>query len=184
MANNASNLVVGANGTIYTAPAGTALPTTTTGVLNVAFSEVGYLTEDGGTFTYSEDTQDILAWQEEEPIDTLITGRNATYAFACREWNKTSVELAFGGAKVTKEGEEYRLDAPTTGSLDRRALVVDWEFREVNYRLVIPRGIASGDVSSTINRTSTADLPVSFKATPGSAESRWYILTNGTNLAS
>ena len=62
---NANNVTTGkpkVGGAIHRAPLGTELPTDATGALNVAFKEMGYVSEDGIANANSPDTESINAW--------------------------------------------------------------------------------------------------------------------------
>lgn len=171
MAVDANDVVVGANGAVYVAPAGTAVPTTPTAALNAAFIEVGYVSEEGVTFTGGVEQEDINAWQSFYPIRKLITARSAGVEFVMRQWNENTVKLAFGGGTIKRNGAVTTYVPPTPTEFDVRALVVQWADGVNDYRLVIPRGQVTGEVSTQLVRNSAADLPVSFEATPSSAAS-------------
>lgn len=192
MAVDANEVVVGANGGVFVAPAGTAVPTTPTAALNAAFVEVGYVSEEGVTFTGGVEQEDILAWQSFYPIRKLITARSAGVEFIMKQWNESTIALAFGGGSIDRNGTVTTYTPPTPSEFDARALVLEWEDGTNNYRLVIPRGQVSGEVSTQLVRNSAADLPVSFEATPDSdplalsapptagqlLTQPWYLLTD------
>lgn len=196
MSVDANEVVVGANGAVYVAPAGTAVPTTPTVALNAAFVEVGYVSEEGITFTGGAEQEDILAWQSFYPIRKIITARTAGMEFVMKQWNESTVKLAFGGGTIDRNGAVTTYVPPSPSELDVRALVVEWQDGANDYRLVIPRGQVSGEVSTQLVRNSAADLPVSFAATPsGEADTLsspptagqlltqpWYLLTDQTGF--
>lgn len=196
MSVNANEVVVGASGAVYVAPAGTAVPTNIATALNAAFVEVGYISEDGVTFTGGAEQEDIGAWQSFYPIRKIITGRSAGLEFVMRQWNEVNLKLAFGGGTIDRNGSVTTYVAPTPSTQDFRALVVQWADGDNDFRLVIPRGQVSGEVSTQLVRTSAADLPVAFAATPsGDADTLstpptagqlltqpWYLLTDDTGF--
>lgn len=196
MAVDASEVVVGASGTVSVAPAGTAVPTDLT-ALAAAWINVGYISEDGITFTGGSNVEDVNAWQSFYPIRKIITGRSAGVEFVMRQWNGENLKLAFGGGQVvTATGGKTYFAPPSPSQLDIRAMVIDWQDGSENYRLVIPRGIVSGDTSTQVVRQSAADLPVSFAAAPNTVQTTlsatptaaelatqpWFLVTDTTSF--
>lgn len=188
---DANEVVVGADGKVWVAPAGTALPTNTATALNAAFKDVGYVSEDGVTFTDSKEIEDVGAWQSFYPIRKLITGKNFAVEFIMRQWNEDTVKVAFGGGTISRTAgiTTYRPPKPSD-ALDVRAVVIEWFDGAATYRLVIPRAIIDGEVNPNVVRTAAADLPVSFAASPSGspdgvtlALEPWYLLTNATQFS-
>ena len=96
MAVNANYVAVGVTGAIYRAPLGTALPTTTAAVLNAAFVEAGYITEDGVQETQGTQTNDIRAWQNGSIVRKVQTSHDLTYDFSFLEVNKETIAAYYG----------------------------------------------------------------------------------------
>lgn len=72
MANSTKNVTVGKpkiGGSVFRAPAGTTLPTDATTALAAAFEELGYISDDGVTFSTERESEDIKAWGG----DTVLT---------------------------------------------------------------------------------------------------------------
>lgn len=195
MAQDSAEVVVGGNGKVYVAAAGTAVPTDFT-ALPAAWINVGYVSEDGVTFRGDAEIEDINAWQSFYPIRKLVTSRSATIEFIMRQWNGETLKLAFGGGSVVTSGGTTTYAPPQPSVNDERAMVVEWLDGSETYRLVIPRGRVDGEVETNIVRTSAADLPVSFAATPNTEASSlsspptagelitqpWYLITNTTSF--
>ena len=80
MSLNAADVVVAGTGTVWVAPEGTALPTDLDPLAS-PWTDVGYVSEDGVTFTIGRETEDILAWQAAEAIRVLTTSEPKTVAF-------------------------------------------------------------------------------------------------------
>lgn len=192
MAVDSTEVVVGANGAVYVAPAGTAVPTSPTATLAAAYVNLGYISEEGITFTGGSEQEDILAWQSFYPIRKIITARSAGVEFVMRQWNEDTVKLAFGGGSIDRNGTVTTYTPPTPDELDVRAMVLEWQDGDNNFRLVVPRGQVAGEVSTQIVRNSAADLAIAFSATPsGDADALsapptagelltqpWYLLTD------
>lgn len=194
MSIDASEVVVGANGRVYVAPEGTAVPTGVS-ALPGTWVDVGYISEDGVTFTGGAEQEDINAWQSFYPIRKIITARSAGVEFVMRQWNGDNFTLAFGGGDVVTSGGVSIYAAPTPADQIFNALIIEWEDGAETYRLVIPRGQVSGEVTTQLTRTAASDLPVSFAATPEGAPEAlttptagelatqaWYLINDATGF--
>ena len=95
MATTASSVLVGVTGSVYMAPTGTALPTTTGASLNAAFVEVGYISEAGVITSTSTSTNDIKAWQNGDVVRRVQTQHDYTVKFTMLESNPNSLELYY-----------------------------------------------------------------------------------------
>lgn len=189
---DASEVVVGANGRVLTAPADTVaanLPDDIDTALDTDFVEVGYVSEDGVTFTNGQDIEDIEAWQSFYPVRKVVTGKSTSVQFVMRQWNIENVQLAFGGGNVDEGSGVAVYTPPEPGELDERALIVEWVDGADTYRLVLPRGLVTGEVESNVVRSAAADLPISFDITPaGLPESGdlstqpWYLITDAAGF--
>lgn len=186
MANDPDNIVIGASGTLSFAPIGTALPDTVDGALNAAFKEVGFLSEDGVTPTRSQSIEGVPVWQSVYHVRRFITEAGFKVSMVLREWNKVTVPLAFGGGAVTESpasSGSYRYDFPDPSDIDERAMVLDWNDGERNFRLVVAGGNIAEDVETTIARSGPSDLPITFEAIKVTGEPIAYWMTDDPNFA-
>lgn len=178
-----ANILVGSNGTISVAPAGTTLPTTHDGALNAAFTAVGYISEDGITLSSSVDVADIAAFQSLLPVRKVVTGRTFDVSFVLREWSAANIELAFGGGEVTDEGTHYEYTPPASGdALLEKSVVVDWNDGDKVYRLVLARVVATESVETNIVRTGAADLPITLNVLEDDNGDTWYLMSDDPAL--
>lgn len=175
----ASNLVVGSGGSVHIAPVGSTLPTSPVAALDAAFADVGYISEDGITLSASVDVTDIGAFQSLLPVRKVVTGRAFDLSFVMREWTAENIVFAFGGGTITEPSAgEFRFDPPAAGdALYERAMVVDWQDGDKNYRLVIARGVAAEAIETNITRTGAADLPITFSVLDDNGTT-YYLLTD------
>lgn len=187
---NADEVVVGASGTVYVATYAnvSAWPSDVTTALPGAFKAVGFTSEDGINFTDGKTIEDIKAWQSAYPIRKLVTERTNAIEFALRQWNATALMLAFGGGTISYASSILKYLPPAFDGLSVLAMVVEWADGTDTFRLVIPRGHVTGEVSTNVVRTSSADLPIHFEAVPLKAPTAgqdstqpWYLLTNAFN---
>lgn len=186
MGNDADEIVIAANGTVRVAPVGTAEPTTPTEAPAAAWVDLGYITEEGATFTDSKEIEDILAWQSFYPVRKIVTGKEAAVSFSLRQWNEATIPLAFGGGAVTNPTTGvWRYAPPSPEDIDERALMLDWQDGDKNYRLIIPKGLVTDAVETNLVRTDSAVLPISFAAIPAStADDPWFVLTDDLAFSS
>lgn len=178
---NAEQIAVAASGHISVAPIGTTLPTDPTAALDDAFVDLGYVTEDGVTFTAEPTVEDINAWQSATPVRRLVTARALTVTWQGLEWNKDTFALAFGGGTWTEPTSGvYQYDPPAdTDALAEYALVIDAADGDKNYRWIVKRGNVTDAVETNLVRSGAALLPVTFSAlTPDGEDTAWLFLTD------
>lgn len=184
MPNNANNVVIASNGKVYAGPTTTPAPTNYATALNAGFLEMGFVSEEGATFTEGREITDINAWQSFYPIRKIVTARTVSVSFALREFNKRTVEFSLGGT-VSVSGGEWKYVPPAPDVLQTKSLVLEWTDATKGYRLYIPVGIVSEAVETNLSRTASADLPVTFEATdPGTGVNIYTLFTNDVSFSS
>lgn len=169
MTQDASEVVVGANGSVSTAPFGTALPTNVATALNAAFDEHGFVSDDGVTFRDGKEIEGIPAWQSFYDIRKVVSAKSSGGEFVLKQFNPANAQLAFGGGSVDVTSGVATYTPPPPGEIDERSLVVEWVDGDYTFRLVFPKGMVTDDVESNLNRTNSMDLPIAFEATPEGA---------------
>lgn len=184
---NANQVVVGANGKVWVAPitssGGPAGPTNSGTALAAGWMDVGYITEDGVTFTEGKDITDIGAWQSFYPIRYIVNSRLVTASFSMRQWNSATVEFALGG-DVTGGPTEFKYEPPAPEVLDLRQMVIEWFDNTKTYRLYIRQGLVTENVETNLVRTDSAVLPITFGAMdPGGANKIYSMYTNDINFS-
>lgn len=183
MTANADEIVVGANGKVYVAETSATMPTGVSGTMPTGWTDLGFVTEDGVTFTDSKETETIGAWQSFYPVRRIVTSKDASVSFALRQWNKDTVALAFGGGTVTEPtANVFKYTPPDPEDIDERALCLEFTDGSKVYRLVMEKGMVSDAVETQLVRTGAADLPITFSATPDSGDDAYYLLTNDSAL--
>lgn len=170
-ARDTEELVVAVAGDVYVAPVGTAAPTTATDALNASFYKLGYVSEDGVTFSTAPTIEEFLAWQQRQPVRREATGSEQNLTFGVLQWNAETVKLAFGGGQVAEISPgEFRYDFPSDDdALDERAIVVDWQDGDEDHRLYFQRGSVTEAVETQLTRGALAVLPITFSVLAPSA---------------
>lgn len=139
------------SGAIYAAPLGTALPTDATSSLNVAFKELGYVSEDGITNSNSPESDVIKAWGGDTVL-TLNQGKEDTFSMTLIEvLNLEVLKLVYGSSNVTGTtlANGISIKANST-DLPENAIVIDMVLKNnVLKRIVLPQAKVSevGDIT-------------------------------------
>lgn len=87
-----------AEGYVFYAPSGTTLPTNIDAVLALAvtpgaWTNVGYISEDGLTMTPTRDVDDIKAWAGRATVRTVQTDYGFEFSFAMLQTDDAAIEL-------------------------------------------------------------------------------------------
>ena len=138
MALSADKVVVGITGKVYAGPTTSTAPTASDSVLT-GFTELGYVSSDGVTFTIDRSTNQIRAWQNADLVREVVTEASASYQFMLLETNEDVIETYFGGSLV---GGKLELIPNSTGG--RKSWVID----VVDGTKVIRHYIPSGEVTA------------------------------------
>ncbi len=173
--NESGEIVVGANGSVHVAAIGVTGPTNATTSLATGWIDMGFVSENGATFTDSRTVTPIPVWQSFYPARRIITERDAMVAFVLRQWNTATLRLAFGGGDISGTAPNFTYTPPSPDELDERQLCLDWQDGARSFRLYIPKGIVTDNVATNIVRTAAADLPITFGVTPQSGDDPYTI---------
>jgi len=134
MALTAANVVVGVTGAVYVGPTTATAPTSSTATLT-GFTELGYVSSDGVTFTTDKSTNQIRAWQNADLVRESITEGTVTYSFMLLETTEAAIEAYFGG---TMTGGKIEVVPTNTGG--RKSFVFDVVDGTKNIRHYVPAG--------------------------------------------
>lgn len=184
MPKSTEEIVVGANGTIRVAPAGTPEPADIDAAWNAGWVDLGFTSEDGCTITDSKTLEKIPVWQLFYPARRIVTERDFTVAFTLRQFSGLQVEFAFGGGEVTADGAgKFRYTPPDPETIDSRMLGVEWLDGDKTWRLIVPLGMVTENVETKLLRTAAADLPITFGVIGQANVDPWYFLTDDPTFA-
>lgn len=101
---DAANVDVAVTGAIYRARVGTAVPTSPTDPLPVAWREMGWISEEGLTESPNDTTKEIKAWQNGTTVRRLITGSTYNFKFKAIETNALTLETYHKGSSIGTAG--------------------------------------------------------------------------------
>lgn len=178
MANTASNVTVGkpsVSGAVWVADEGTALPTDATTALNVAFKNVGYISEDGFSTSITRDNEELRAWGGDVVLNSQ-TAYTETASFTMIESvNVDALKVYFGDDKVTGT---YATGITVTGNSDElpyKSYVIDMITSGGGlHRYVIPSGKVTELEEITYNDSDPVGLGVTITGRPDSSGNCHY----------
>ncbi len=103
MAQLSANVRKWSAASLWVAPTGTAAPTSHSGALNVAFTDLGYGAEDAIEEAQDRSTDDIKTVGG-VTVRKVITDSSLTYAIRLLETRKEAIELYYGSTVVAATG--------------------------------------------------------------------------------
>jgi hypothetical protein len=165
---DAANIMIAVGGDVNVADAGATMPTEVSEAIDAAFDDVGYVSQEGATWRPGPgEREPTRVWQTTLPVKYRPNAdRTLQLSFALAEFNSVTVPIALGGGTVIDiagDGSQgYRYDPPAADAIVEKAIVVDWTYNGFNYRLAIPRVMATGDAEHTFAWTAETSLPVVF----------------------
>lgn len=144
MGNNASNVTAGKpkiGGAIFSAPLGTAVPTSVNDELT-GFTCVGYISEDGVSNDNSPSSTDVKEWGGSTVLP-IQNDRPDTFKWTMLETMEVTVKkLIYGEDNVSVDEETGEIKTKASSEeLEAHAYVIDMALRDgAKQRLVIPEG--------------------------------------------
>lgn len=189
MAQDANELLVASNGDVYSAPVGTTLPADTSAraALHADFVSVGLINEEGVSPAITPEIQGFRSWQRTQDVRRERISQAIAISFSLQQWNVENLPFAFGGGSVVETAAGvFKYTYPEDNeALDERILVLDWEDGDKLYRAVYERGNVAGEVSTTLNRSSLSEFPVTFEVlSPADGDTPGFIIADDTAFSS
>lgn len=171
--NNSENVSFGkpkATGAIFVAPAGTTAPKDATAALNVAFKNLGFVSEDGLVNSTETDTESVTAWGGYTVLEDQ-TSFSENFTFNLIETNVDTLKFYYGDDKVTQDGITKAITIKQSSKpLAECVLVVELVLTGGRVkRIVVERGkIAdrSGEISYVDGEP--ISYPINLRALPDS----------------
>lgn len=158
MPNNAANVIVQQQTTLYVAPVGTTLPENIAANLDPAFKELGFLDPDGVTLNTTTEKTDIEALQSTAPIKSIVTKREGTLTLGMMEFTGQNLSLAFPG-KITGSAKSYVFKLDETLDLNR-AWVLEVVEGEKKLRWIFPKAGQTGDSEIGVTKEDAIKIPL------------------------
>jgi hypothetical protein len=156
-----THVTVAGTGAVWVAPEGTAMPADLAAP-SAPWVDVGFVGEDGVSFTFSRDQEEINAWQSADPVRVLITSEPKTIAYELLEFDRDSLLLAFRGGAFSGAASPYTYTPPAAGASDVRAMLIDGVDGAQTFRFCFPRVQLQGDLEFALLRTDAVRLAMEF----------------------
>lgn len=141
IANDTQNVSIGkgvVGGYLFSAPLNTALPTDYTTALNEAFVNLGYVTDEGATFSTDADSNTFKDLNGDD-IATSSGGKTRTLAVQLAEVREDSLKEVFGASAVTVSESGDITISHNNNDMPHRSLVLELVLRDGRkWRRVIP----------------------------------------------
>lgn len=186
MSKDATKVRVALTGSVYVADEGTAFPTTISEDPATDFTDLGYTTEDGVTFTIDRDTTEIMGWQSVEPLRVVINSEPKTISTTLRQLQRQSWTAAFGGTVAEPDSTqfpgEYEWTPPEPGAQIVRAVILEFTDVDLKYRFLFPRGLRQGSSEQQLVRTDAVNLPLEYAALAAEPDT-WFLQTDDPAFA-
>jgi hypothetical protein len=148
-----------------TAPA----PLDADAAMGVAYTDLGYVGEDGVTETRDRSSDKIKAWQNADTVREVITEAGVTLQFVLIETKLETVELYYGATVDTTDGSIAIVPAATGG---RKRFIVDLIDGDDFIRSYVP----SGEVMEVGDQVYASGEPVGYEVTIACYPSGGYSL--------
>lgn len=160
-------VIVGAFGNIFVADGGTTLPADYDAAVaaiaaETTFVSLGYVDENGISFTSGKTEVDINSWQTQDPIRKIITARTGSFTAALMQINESTLPFALGGGAWTQgTGDEFVYEFPLASDAPQeKVMLIDIEDGTNQVILGFYRAIVTGDVTTSWVRGEAAKLPL------------------------
>lgn len=161
MSDVAANVHIAVSGTLSTAPTGSTAPVDSTTALNVAFTDLGWIDENGVTEGHADTTTDIKG-NDGSVIRRVITGSDMTLKAVLLEDKAAVNELYYKGSTIATAGTgEHKIDIKMAVG-DIRSFVFDTLDGATHTRIYVATGEVTdrGDIVYAANGT-----PIGFEVT-------------------
>jgi|TARA_R110000764_G_scaffold50604_2_gene111264 hypothetical protein len=156
MALDSDNVRVAVTGAVYVAPTTTTGPTTTSGSLDAAFVDLGYVSADGIVENIDRTTNQIRAWQNGSLVREVTSEGTYSVDMTFIETNESVLELYYGSTITTGA-----LDGDPTSTGGRKSFVIDVVDGAIVERIYIP----AGEITSIGTRTLASGEAVGYQVT-------------------
>jgi hypothetical protein len=164
MALDAGDITVGGMAHVFFGALDTAFPAIDEAPDPLDWDELGYVTTDGITLSFSREVQEIYAMQALEPVRVVATKVPKTVGFSMMQEGRSQLILALGGGTITEVGVApdvtWRYDPPDASVIDERAMIVQILDGTKEYRWNYKRTQNREGVEHKYVREDAATFPV------------------------
>lgn len=161
MALDGTQVRVAGAGRVYSADTTAAAPTDSNTALATEWTDLGYVTEDGVSFTFGRETEDLNSWQADK-VRVLTIRAPKSVEFALMQSNKDTLVVALGGGSITETDGEYQILPPADDVNEERSLTIEFSDGDVAWRYYFPRVQVQGEVAFTLTRSGAVTYPINM----------------------
>ncbi|MFF3333238.1 phage tail protein [Streptomyces sp. NPDC002888] len=174
---NSSEIRIAGVGRLYVAKADTKLPTAFSGISatdwGADWTDLGYTSGDGVTFSKKDKLEPVDVWQAVSPVHFVYSDRDLTLKFSLLQFNEDTLPFFMGGGKVDPVAgatDVFKYDIADRPYANVRALGLEFtdvqasDGSAVTYRFGIPRGQVTAADDIKLARKSAAQLGITFTA--------------------
>jgi len=156
MALDSDNVRVAVTGAVYVAPTGTTGPNYADDTLDVAFTDLGYVSADGIVETIDRSTEQIRSWQDGSLVREITSEGTYSVELTFIETNQDVVELYYGGSLSSGS---INIDPRSSGG--RQSFVID----VIDGTSIERTYISSGEITSVGERTLASGEAIGYTVT-------------------
>ena len=161
MAQTASEVRVGVDGVVSSAPLGSTAPTAVDSALDAAFNDLGYVSEDGVTESNSVTTEPVRAWQGNAVVRTIITEGTTTFALTLLQTNADTLAEYYGLETADINTTSGSFVSSATVARPRRSYVID----VIDGDELIRKYIPDGQVTEVGDQVFQNGAPIGYEVT-------------------
>ncbi|MFB7375494.1 phage tail protein [Streptomyces sp. NPDC056222] len=174
--NNSAEIRVAGIGKLYVANAGTDVPAFGTDSATdwASWTDLGFTTGDGVTFSKKDKLEAIDSWQSVSPVHYIYSARDLSLKFSMLQFNEDTLPFFMGGGKVEAAAapatDTYKYEIAERPFADVRALGLEFTdvkaggTTAVTYRFIIPRGQVTASDDIKLARKAASQLGITFTA--------------------
>ena len=170
---------------IFTAPVGSAFPTSVEDDPDGDWTQLGRTTEAGIRYTFDRSFQQIFSSQFFDPSRSIVTKLPKKAEYDLQQWNVDTLDLALGGVNVTTPAVgETRLEPKEASFVDERALYVRMTDGDNIFAIGFARTINTKALSFAGIKTAEAFLPIGSEVLGTDGEAPYFLQSNAIGAGS
>lgn len=151
--------------------------------------DLGYTTEDGVTFNFGREVEDIMGWQSMDPLRKLVTAEPRSCSFSLRQMAREQWLATMGG--TVRELKPAAADAPALyrwepdlAKVPEGRILIDMLDDDITYRFGFRRAQNSAEVEFSLVRNDSIVLPNEWSAlATGDGKPAFFLDTNDPAFA-
>jgi hypothetical protein len=182
---DATEVRVAQSGKVSFGSIGAAAPTDVTTALTSAWTEAGYIDEDGVSISPDVSINEIRKWQAMLPVLVTVEEVSLEVSFVMNQFNKANTGLyLFGNTWTNQAAGVAKLTASSSPSMANfeRAMVIEFtDNKDKITRFYFPRGIVIEREELTLNRTEDIKLGLTYHVLDNSGE-MFQVFSNNEDI--